>query len=356
MFMQFKHLFSHGELGGIPIKNRVLMAPMTRSRANADGTANELMQSYYQQRASAGIIISEGTQPSENGKGYCRTPGIHSADQIKSWKAVTHGVSERAGSMILQIMHCGRIASKHNKAESADTVAPSAIQAKGQMYTDKHGMADFDQPRALSVSEITDVIAEYQQAALNAIEAGFAGVELHATSGYLPAQFLSTGSNKRNDDYGGSVSNRIRFVEEVLLAMSEAIGSERVGLRICPGNPFNDLHDDNVEETFVTLLSRVNQMRLAYLHVIRMAEKITGVNTVNLAASNFKGPLVVNDSYGFEEAEHLVKSEQAAAVSFARHFIANPDLPLKIRSGQKLNQFNPKTLYSPGAEGYIDYD
>ncbi len=348
-------LFTPANLGAIPIRNRILMAPMTRSRANVDGSANDLMREYYAQRAAAGVIISEGTQPSENGQGYCRTPGMHNIEQVQAWKNVTDGVVEKGGNMVLQIMHCGRVASAHNKQANAETVAPSAIQARGQIYADPQGMVDFDQPKALSLSGISDVIDEYTQAAVKALKAGFAGVELHATSGYLPAQFLSTGTNQRTDDYGGNVENRVRFVVDVLDAMSEAIGPEHVGIRICPGNPFNDLHDENPAETFATLLQTIDKMGLAYLHVIRMAEKITGVNTVALARENFSGPLVLNDSYDFAEAEHLVSSGQAAGISFARHFIANPDLPALIESGRELQAFNPKTLYTQGAEGYTDY-
>lgn len=353
--MSFDNLLSPTQLGDISIKNRVLMAPMTRSRANIDGTANELMQTYYAQRASAGLIITEGTQPSANGQGYCRTPGIYTDDHVKSWQAVTSEVAQHGGAMVMQIMHCGRIASRYNKADQAETVAPSAIQAKGQIYTDTHGMTDFDVPRALSLSEIADVIDEYRTAATRAIDAGFEGIELHATSGYLPAQFLSTGTNHRSDRYGGNVGNRVRFVEEVLLAMCEAVGAGKVGLRICPGNPFNDLQDENVAETFTTLLAKVNPMHLAYLHVIRMPEKITGVDNIALAMDNFDGPLVVNDSYEFDEAEKIIAEGKVAAVSFARHFIANPELPRKIQSGDQLKTFDPKTLYTAGSAGYTDY-
>ena len=353
--MSFEYLLTPTQLGEITIKNRVLMAPMTRSRANADGTANALMQTYYAQRANAGLIITEGTQPSENGQGYCRTPGIHSIEQTESWQQVTSQVAEKGGSMVMQIMHCGRIASTHNKSSDAQTVAPSQIQAKGQIYTDSHGMMDFDVPRELTIAEIEDVIDEYRVAAKNAIDAGFQGVELHATSGYLPAQFLSTGTNKRTDRYGGNVLNRVKFVEELLLAMSNEVGAGRVGLRICPGNPFNDLHDENVEETFSTLLSRIDDIGLAYLHVIRMSPKITGVDTIALAQEYFSGPIVANDSYTFEEAEELVREGSVAAISFARHYISNPNLVDKLKSGEPLTPFNPKLLYTPGPEGYTDY-
>ena len=346
-------LFSPIQLGNISLKNRIVMAPMTRSRAGKGDAPTELNALYYAQRASAGLIITEGTQPSDNGKGYCRTPGIYSPEQIEGWRGVVDDVTEAGGSIVLQIMHCGRISSQHNKRSESETIAPSAIQAKGQVYTDTHGMADYDLPRALATDEIAGVIDEYRQATQNAFDAGFAGVELHATRGYLPAQFLSTGTNQRTDQYGGSVENRIRFVVETLEAMSSVAGAGRVGMRICPGNPFNDLSDDNPEETFTELLKAVSQMGLAYLHVIRMPKG--PVDNLALAQEQFDGPLIFNDSYSKDEAEELVASGGAQAVSFARHYVANPDLVEKFSSGEALSKFDIATLYTPGAKGYTDY-
>ena len=340
-------------LGAIEMVNRVVMAPMTRSRAGAGDTPTALHAEYYSQRASAGLIITEGTQPSPNGKGYARTPGIHSEAQIAGWTTVVDAVRAAGGNIVLQLMHCGRIASRYNKDESAETVAPSAIQAKGQMYTDAKGMAEFDVPRALQIDEIAGVIDEYRQATANAYRAGFAGVELHCTSGYLPAQFLSTGTNQRDDRYGGSVENRIRFVVETLEAMGAVDGMNRVGMRICPGNPFNDLSDENPEETFAGLLDAVNSFGLAYLHVIRMPKG--PVDNIALAREHFDGPLILNDSYDFAEANDAIASGAAVAISFARHFIGNPDLVERFASGAELAGFDLKTLYTPGAAGYTDY-
>ena len=231
-------LFDPVQLGAMQLHNRVVMAPMTRSRAGAGDLPTELHVEYYRQRANAGLIVTEGVQPSKNGKGYCRTPGIHTPAQVQAWRAVTEAVHAEGGKIVLQLMHCGRISSHHNKEPGAETVAPSAIKAKGQLYSDSAGMVDHDTPRALSTSEIATVIEEYRQATSNALEAGFDGVELHCTSGYLPAQFLSTGTNQRTDQYGGSTQNRIRFAIETLQAISAVAGAGRVGFRICPGNPF----------------------------------------------------------------------------------------------------------------------
>jgi N-ethylmaleimide reductase len=255
--------------------------------------------------------------------------------------------------MVLQLMHCGRVGSHLNKDAGAETVAPSAIAAAGQIYTDAAGMVDFDTPRALDSIEIPAVIAEFRQATENAFEAGMAGVELHCTSGYLPAQFLSSGSNQRSDAYGGAAANRIRFVVETLEAMSEVRGPGRIGLRICPGNPFNGLHDENPEETFRVLLDALRPMGLAYLHVIRMPGG--PVDNVALARRHFGGPLILNDSYSFEEATTAVASGVATAISFARHFIANPDLVRRFREGLELADFDRRTLYTPGPAGYSDY-
>lgn len=348
-------LFTPTKLGAIEIPNRVIMAPMTRSRAGDGDCPNDLHVDYYSQRASAGLIITEGTQPSENGKGYCRTPGIHSADQIAAWSKVVQRVKNKGGNIVMQIMHCGRVSTKHNKPATAETVAPSALQAAGQIYTDTHGMTDYDVPRALETAEIPAVIEEYRQATANAFEAGFDGVELHATSGYLPAQFLSTGTNHRTDEYGGSVNNRIRFVVECLAAMASVQGADRVGMRICPGNPFNDLQDDNPEQTFATLLQAIDSMGLAYLHVIRMPKKVTGVDNLELARNHFSGPLIFNDSYTAERAAKAIDQDGASAISFGRDYVANPDLVERIQSNQELAKFDVKTLYTPGAAGYTDY-
>lgn len=341
------------KLGAIELKNRFVMAPMTRSRAEDDDTVSDLHVRYYAQRASAGLIITEGVQPSVNGKGYCRTPGIYNAEQISAWRVVTDAVHAKGGTIVCQIMHCGRVGHADNKRPDAENVSPSAIDCDEEIFTEK-GMQRMSKTRALTLDEIPLVIEEYRQATVNALEAGFDGVELHCTSGYLPAQFLSTGTNQRDDQYGGSLENRLRFVLQTLKAMVSAAGGERVGMRICPGNSFNGLQDENPSETFATLLQRVNAFNLAYLHVIRMPQ--TGIDNIALAKENFSGPLIVNESFEIDEANRIIEQEKSVeAVSFGRLFIANPDLVARIQSGAELNAIDFKTLYSPGAKGYTDY-
>ncbi len=345
-------LFEPIKLGRMALENAVVMAPMTRSRADAGDVPTDLSVEYYRQRAGAGLIITEGAQPSKNGKGYSRTPGIYSEEQVQAWRKVTDAVHAEGGKIVLQIMHCGRVASAVNKDDDAETIAPSAIQAQGEVFTEQ-GMAQVDKPRALSLEEIPALIEEFRQATENAYAAGFDGVELHCTSGYLPAQFLSTGSNQRTDQYGGSVENRVRFVMEVLQAMCSVDGADRVGMRICPDNPFNDLYDENPQETFSTLLTEINRFGLAYLHVIRFPQG--RLDNFELARQYFQGPIVGNESIDLAEAKALVDGGDLAAVSFGRSFIANPDLVARFRSGAELANFNLATLYTPGEAGYTDY-
>lgn len=345
-------LFSPVEFGSLKLNNRIIMAPMTRSRADNNGCANDLMALYYQQRASAGLIISEGTYPSEDGKGYCRSPGIASQNQQQAWAKLSDKVEQAGGQMVMQLMHCGRIASHYNKAPNTRTVAPSPLQASGEMYTDVAQMQPFDHPIELSIDEIKAVINDYKQAAIKAIDAGFAGIELHCTSGYLPAQFLSSGSNQRQDQYGGSLENRVRFVVETLTAIADAIGADKVGFRICPGNPFNDLHDDNPEQTFRALLAALKPLDLAYLHLIRATP---GIDSLSLCNDFFAGKIIINDSFDSAEAEQILQQGLAQAVSFGRDFIANPDLVERLKTSQALAKFDLATLYTPGAKGYSDY-
>jgi N-ethylmaleimide reductase len=346
-------LFESVKLGRLALRNRVVMAPMTRSRAGADDAPTELVVEYYRQRASAGLIITEGIYPSLDGKGYCRTPGLVTPAQVEGWRRVTDAVHAEGGTIVAQLMHCGRVAHADNKAADAETVAPSAIPARGDMYTDTKGMQPFSEPRALTREEIPGVVGEYRRATELAFEAGFDGVECHLASGYLPAQFLSTGTNHRTDEYGGSLENRLRFAVEVIDAMAAVDGADRVGFRIAPGNPFNDLSDDDPEETFTALLAAVRDLGLAYCHVIRIAQN--DFDNVELAQRHFGQPLIVNDSYDLAEAQAIVGSSGAAAVSFARSFIGNPDLVERFRTGAELARFDRKTLYSVGPEGYTDY-
>ena len=346
-------LFSPVSLGELRLANRVVMGPMTRCRAGDRDVPTADAVEYYRQRASAGLIVTEGTQPSPHGKGYCRTPGIYTAEQIAGWRAVTDAVHARCCPIVMQLMHCGRIGTRFNKEPGAETVAPSAIKADGKIFSDSNGMVEHDAPRALGTAEIPKVIAEFRDATRNALAAGCDGVEVHAASGYLPMQFLSTGTNRRTDRYGGSTKNRIRFVVETLEAMCEVAGPGRVGIRICPDNPFNDITDDDPAATYGALLRAIDPMRLAYLHLILL--KTPRVDGFEVSMKNFTGPMILNDSVTLDRGNELVDSGTAAAVSFARFFIANPDLVPRFREGAELASFDRKTLYTPGPAGYVDY-
>lgn len=346
-------LFLPVTLGSLTLRNRIIMAPMTRSRALPGDVVGELAAQYYGARAQAGMIVTEGTQPCADGKGYARTPGIHTPAQVEGWRHVTAAVHAAGGCIVLQLMHCGRIGSHYNKDPQARTVAPSALRAAGKIFTDAAGLVDFDLPEALTLSEVHTVIAEYAQAARAAQQAGFDGVELHAASGYLPMQFLSTGTNLRRDAYGAGLSGRLRFVIECLEALSAVRGAGRVGLRICPGNPFNDLKDEHPLETHAQLLQRVAPLGLAYLHVIRSPDP--SLDAFALAREHFPGPRIFNDGFDFTSGAQALVSGGAAAVSYARAFIANPDLIERWRHGWPLAAFDRKTLYTPGAAGYTSY-
>ncbi len=346
-------LFSPIQLGRLELRNRIVMAPMTRSRAGGADEPTDLMVEYYQQRASAGLIVTEGIFPSADGKGYCRTPGLVTPAQVEGWRKVTDAVHAVGGTIVAQIMHCGRITHADNKDPGSETVAPSAIPARGDMFTDTAGMQPFSEPRALRLGEIAGVVGEFARSTELAYRAGFDGVEAHCASGYLPAQFLSTGSNERNDEYGGSLDNRLRFAVEVLKAMAAVDGADRVGFRICPGNPFNDLSDENPEETFTAFLRAVHDLGLAYCHVIRLHD--VALDNIALARTEFGEALIVNDSYKLPDAQRVIDTGMAAAVSFARAFIGNPDLVARFQAEAELDRFDPKRLYTPGPEGYTDY-
>ena len=346
-------LFTPVALGSLGLRNRIVMAPMTRNRALPGDVPGELAVQYYGARAATGLIVTEGTQPSADGKGYCRTPGIYSDAQIAGWRRVTDAVHRAGGCIVVQLMHCGRIGSHLNKDPGARTLAPSAIRAAGKIFTDAAGLVEFDTPEALTLAGIAQVIGEYAAAARAARQAGFDGVELHAASGYLPMQFLSTGTNQRTDTYGGDLAGRLRFVSETLEALSAVMGAERVGVRICPGNPFNDLYDARPAETYAALLRRLAPLGLAYLHVIRSPD--ASLDAFALARECFAGPRILNDGFDFASGNRAVGAGDAAAISYARAFIANPDLVERLRHGWPLAAFERKTLYTAGAAGYTSY-
>jgi len=341
------------QLGDISLANRVVMAPMTRNRADSDGLVTDAMVQHYADRAEAGLIVAEGTWPSVTGQAYCRQPGIETQAHIDAWRKVTDAVHTKGGKIVLQIMHAGRIGSSKIKPAGIESVAPSALQARGEVYTDAAGMQPFDMPRALSTEDVQAVVEEHRQAAINAQRAGFDGVELHCTSGYLPMQFLCSNTNLRTDRYGGDAAGRARFAFECLQAMSEVLGAGRVGLRMNPGNRFNDTKDDNPVASHVELLRQVAPLGLAYLHVMRAPTR--KIDAFALAKEHFKGTIILNDDFDPESAGEAISEGRGGAVSFARHFIANPDLVSRIRLDQPLSRFDRDTLYTPGDKGYNDY-
>lgn len=344
-------LFSPVRVGRHTLSNRMVMAPMTRSRADDAGVPSALVATYYAQRAGAGLIITEGVFPVALGKGYVRTPGIETAEQVAAWRQVSEAVHARGGRIFMQLMHCGRISHPSLLPDGALPQAPSAIKPAGQTWT-ATGLADFVTPHALSVAEIASVIDGYRQAARLAVEAGFDGVELHAASGYLPEQFLSSGSNRRDDEYGGSLANRARFVLEVLAALASEIGGDRVGIKISPEMNFNDIVDANPQETYSYLVEQLRGLGLAYLHVALFG---TSTDYHALLRPLFDGSYLIGGGLDQHSAESLLADGRAEAAVFGSAFLANPDLPERFRQGAALNVPDKATFYTPGAEGYIDY-
>jgi N-ethylmaleimide reductase len=346
-------LFEPISLGSIKLRNRIVMAPMTRDRAGEGDAPTALMVDYYRQRASAGMIVTEGTQPSRVGKGYWRTPGIHDDAQIAGWRAVTDAVHADGGRIVLQLMHCGRVVVTANRGFDADVIAPSAIACPALVPGPDGVPAATALPRAIRVAEIPALLAEYAHAARNAMAAGFDGIELHCASGYLINQFLNPASNQRDDAYGGSVENRIRFPIEVLGALADAIGAGRVGFRISPGNPYNGMDPSDPADTFGPFVVAADALGLAYLHVIDMG--LADLDTMAMLNAKWSGAIVANNGLNMESAQRLLDTGRADAVSFGRAFIANPDLVARLRSGAPLAKPDYAHLYVGEAKGYTDY-
>ncbi|KAI3597132.1 NADH:flavin oxidoreductase, Old Yellow Enzyme family [Cupriavidus necator H850] len=344
-------LFTPVHIGRHIAPNRLVMAPMTRSRADADGVPGDMTVTYYAQRASAGLIITEGVFPSAMGKGYVNTPGIETEAQVAGWKKVTEAVHARGGRIFMQLMHCGRI-SHPSLLDGATPVAPSAIKPEGQAWTPA-GQVDFVTPRELSLAEIAGVIDEYRQATRRAIDAGFDGVELHAASGYLPEQFLSSGSNHRQDQYGGSVEGRARFVLEVLAAMVAEVGADRVGIKISPEMNYNSITDATPQETYTYLVDKLRGQGLAYLHVALFGAT---VDYHTLLRPRFDGTYLIGGGLTQDSAAALLADGKADATVFGSAFLANPDLPERFRQGAALNAPDRNMFFAPPtAQGYIDY-
>lgn len=351
-------LFTPISLGKLRLRNRVVMAPMTRSRA-IDNVPNELMEKYYTQRASAGLIITEGVAPSANGLGYARIPGVYSDAQVQGWKRVNDNVHAAGGKIFVQLMHTGRISHPANVPTGARILAPSAIAAPGGMWTDSSGMQPHPTPAAMSEAEITQTIAEYMNAARRAVEAGFDGIELHGANGYLIDQFLNTTSNQRTDQWGGCVENRTRFAAEVAKAVAAAIGADRVGMRISPFGVFNGMGPDaEMDAMYLHLVEELNDIDVAYIHVVDHSSMGTPEVSPELkgkmrAAS--KGKYVLSGGYDLTRASADLNANRGDLVAFGRPFISNPDLVQKLKSGAALTASDPNTFYTPGEKGYTDY-
>lgn len=346
-------LFTPVRLGEIELANRIVMAPMTRDRAGPGDEPTELMVEYYRQRASAGLIVTEGAQPSPVGKGYWRTPGIHSPEQVEGWRKVADAVHAEGGRIVVQLMHCGRVVVPANRGFEADVIAPSAVACPDDVPGPDGVPAPCAMPRAIRVEEIPALVADYAQAARNAVAAGLDGVELHCASGYLINQFLNPASNRRDDQYGGAIENRMRFPIAVLAAMAEAIGPGRVGFRIAPGNPYNGMDTSDPAATFAPFVKAADALGLAYVHVIDMG--LEDLDSLAMLRANWSGAIIANNMLTAESGEALLAAGRADAVSFGRAFIANPDLVARMRAGAPLARPDYARLYTGEERGYTDY-
>src|SRR5512133_3432184 len=356
-------LFSSYRLGAIELHNRIIMAPMTRSRAPGN-LANELMAEYYRQRAGAGLIITEGTSPSPNGLGYARIPGIYSPQQTASWKPVTDAVHAGGSRIFMQLMHAGWVWSLLNLPPEAELVAPSAIAVSGVIWTDSQGEQPYDMPREMTPADIRQSIDEYTQAARNAVAAGFDGVEIHGANGYLITQFLDPGSNRRVDGYGGDAAGRNRFAREVAAEMIASIGADRVGIRLSPYGLFNDMSGtyDGIAAQYTELAADLGRLGLAYLHLVdhsAMGAPNPDPATVQAMCRAFGDAggraIILSGGYDRERAEADLQSGAADLIAFGRPFISNPDLVERMRSGVALAEADQATFYTPGPRGYTDY-
>jgi N-ethylmaleimide reductase len=340
-------------LGLLSLPNRVVMAPMTRSRAGEGNVPQPINAVYYAQRAGAGLIVTEATQISPVAAGYPFTPGIHSEAQIEGWKRVTDAIHAAGGRVFLQLWHVGRVAHPLNTG-GLEPVAPSAIAIEGaQMFTPQ-GPKDYPTPRALTLDEIAETVQDFRRATANAKRAGFDGVEVHGANGYLIDQFLQSGTNRRDDRYGGSLENRLRFMNEVVDAVVDEWEPGRVGIRLSPGGSFNDMHDDDPVATWTAAAQALAGRGLAYLHEVR-SELPGGVGSTQLLREHFDGPLMSAGGYDRESGAEAVQSGAVDLVAYARYYLANPDLPERFLLDAPTNEWDDSTFYGGGAEGYTDY-
>ncbi|HMP73232.1 MAG TPA: alkene reductase [Kiritimatiellia bacterium] len=353
-------LFTPMPLGPLTLANRIVMAPMTRCRATSDHIPTPLMATYYHQRASAGLIITEGTAPSPNGVGYARIPGIYNQHQVAGWQTVTSAVHQQGGKIFLQIMHTGRVSHPLNMPEGSRILAPSPVAMTGTMWTDQQAMQPYPVPAAMTEEDIEQAIQSYIDGASRAIEAGFDGVELHAANGYLIDQFLNTASNQRTDAWGGSIEHRIRFAVTVAQQVSARIGATRVGMRISPYGVFNDMKPDHDMDALYRALSvKLSDLGLAYIHVVdhsAMGAPSVPEDVKHIIRNHFKGAYILSGGYEtLDRAQADLASGKGHLVAFGRPFISNPDLVDRLQNGAALTSPNPETFYTPGEAGYTDY-
>jgi len=351
-------LFEKSTLATLSLQNRFVMSPLTRCRALGN-VPTDLMVEYYTQRASAGLIISEGTSPSANGIGYARIPGIYSAAQIAGWSKVTAAVHGQGAKMFMQIMHCGRIGHPLNVPAGGQILAPSALAAEGEMWTDSSGMQPNAMPTAMTEAQIKSTVAEYAQGAKNALDAGFDGVELHAANGYLLEQFIRPTSNQRTDAYGGSIENRARFVLEVVDAVVKAVGKDKVGIRLSPFGVFNDMPVyPELADEYAYLAEQLNARGLVYIHLVDhspMGAPAVPDSIKAMFRKTFKGALILSGGYDAVRADKDIADGRCDLVAFGRPFLANPDFIARSKAGAPMNAPDMDSFYTADAKGYTDY-
>lgn len=351
-------LFSEFKLGQMTLQNRVVMAPMTRSRAIGN-IPNELMAEYYAQRTEAGLIITEGVSPSRNGLGYARIPGAYNVTQTAGWKKVANAVHANDGKIFMQLMHTGRVSHPDNMPKDARVLAPSAVKLEGQMYTDANGMQDYPEPEAMTADDIEAAIEEYVTASKNAIEAGFDGVELHGANGYLIDQFLHPTTNLRTDEWGGSMEKRNRFAIEVAKRVVAAIGGDKVGIRVSPNGAFNGLAPfEGTKEQYASLAAELKKVGIVYIHIVdhsSMGAPEVGEDIKGAIRAGFAGTIIVSGGLDKDTAEKALQEGKGELAAFGKAFISNPDLVTRMKEGIELAAFDHTTFYTPGEKGYTDY-
>ncbi len=352
-------LFSAGKTGNIETRNRIFMAPLTRSRADDDtDVPSDMAVTYYEQRASSGLIIAEATQVNQEGKGYVKTPGIYSQEQVSKWREITDAVHAKGGKIVLQLWHVGRISHSHFQPNNDAPLAPSAIKPDVDVFFDGE-KKPASEPRAMTTDDIARTVEDYGKAAKNAYDAGFDGIEIHAANGYLIDQFLRDSTNKREDEYGGSLENRMRFLNEIVDAALKTWDSSRVGVRLSPIGNFNDIEDSDPLNTFSYIIDALNRYNLAYLHMVErfpgMPTNNTDLKTQEILRKVWNGFYIANGDYDYLTAKAAVESGYADAITFGRLYIANPDLVERLEAGAEFNEPDQETFYGGGKEGYIDY-